>query len=177
MVHKKSGFLIKHLPVIINDENGKVFYNTSDLYKNIQAFNLPKGNYSIIKGTISPLVNPVSYTLKKLPMRERFLKPSCKNFKMTLGNNPHKVSILWDEKRILVDTDFFKTLNRAELAYILAHEQGHEKYGTEKLADLFAMNQLLFDGYNPSQIGKAILTTLSSNNIERKEFIINSILT
>jgi hypothetical protein len=52
---------------------------------------------------------------------------------------------------------------------------GHSKYKTEKYADLFAANEMLKKGYNPSQIGVAPIDSLSEMQYERKRFIVNNL--
>ena len=171
---EKTGFLVKSLPVIILDDNGKIFYDSSKVEKKIRAFNLPRGKYELAKGKIQKLNKPVSYPFYPMPKRERFRKlPN--DFKIVFGTNPNKCSILWNEKTILFD-ESMKNLTKPQIYFILFHEFGHHKYKTEKYCDLFAANMMLKHGFNPSQIGLSSIHSLSDSNFERKEYLVNKII-
>ena len=125
-------------------------------------------------GNIRPLTRPVKYKLYRLPKIERKY-PSPYNFKIIFGYNPNKCTVSWIKKTILFD-DNLKEKTVPELFFILYHEYGHKKYKTEKYADLYATNMMLKKGYNPSQIGAAPVTSLSSKQLPRKKYIVNKIL-
>jgi hypothetical protein len=175
IISKKTGFknLIPSRPLIIRDFRGKLFYSTVGL-KIIDKFNLPEGSYNIEQGDIEPLSEPVKFTIKPLPKPQRFFKlPN--DFQIIFEANPNKCTIKWLEKKIIFDTDLLqKTI--PELFFILYHEYGHSLYTTEKYADAFAANLMLKKGYNPSQIGSAPITALSSLQFERKKYIVKRML-
>ena len=175
-IDKKTGFVITALPVIIYDDKGKIFYDTNNVNKKVRAFNMPIGDYVLNTGKIKSLDRPVSYVLFDLPIRQRIGRPKIDNFTIEVGDNPNKCSILWGEKKIIFDKNFIKNLTRSEINYIIYHERGHELYSKEEYADFYAANEMLKSGFNPSQIGLAILDTLSPKQIERKTFIINKLI-
>ena len=62
------------------------------------------------------------------------------------------------------------------LYFILYHEFGHKLFKTEKFADQYAKNMMLKRGYNPLQIVSAQLWGLSSQNYDRKRYIVKHII-
>jgi hypothetical protein len=172
---KKTGFKNKtpERPVVIRDFRNKIFYDTTGL-RSVKTFNLPEGSFLIDSGDIEMLSEPVKYPLAILPFPERSLKLP-KDFSIIFDNNPNKCTIKWLQKIIVFD-HALKDLTLPELYFILYHEFGHHKFKTEKFADLYASNLMLIKGYNPSQIGKAPITSLSSMQYERKKHIVNKLI-
>jgi len=171
IISKKTGFVnvTPSIPVIIRDFRGMLFYSTVGL-KIVKCFNLPAGNYFVESGKFEPLKSPVSFPVPELPKPERKYKmPS--DYAILFGDNPNKCTIKWGEKVIIFDNDL-KQKTLPELFFILYHEFGHHLYFTEKYADLFAARYMLKKGYNPSQIGKAPITSLSHYQFLRKKFIV-----
>ena len=164
---RKTGFKINNpeVPVIINDYRGKVFYNNSEL-KNRTAFNLPKGIYFIKSGNFSMLERPVLYKKNKLPLPER-LRAWPFDFKVIFAFNPQKATINWTHKVIIFDNRL-RDKSLPELYYILFHEFAHSKFKTETLTDALAENMMINFGFNPSQIAKAPITSLSDKQVVRK---------
>jgi hypothetical protein len=117
---------------------------------------------------------PVSFDLVALPKPERNY-PLPYDYAVEFDSNPNKCTIKWMEKRIIFD-DELKSCSLPELMFILNHEFGHAYYTTEKFADLWARNEMIKKGYNPSQIGSAPVTSLSEIQYKRKKFIVNSFL-
>ncbi len=175
-VDKPQGFIVRKNPVVICDAKGRHFYSTENIKKPVKAFNLPVGDYQLVKGKIAPLDRMVSYNLSKLPKPERSGRKNPDNFDIEFGDNPNKCSVLWNDEKIIFDKEFAKTLTIPELYFILFHEYGHRLYSTEKLCDLFSSNMMLKKGYNPSQIMKASLSSLHDRNYDRKKFLIYNML-
>lgn len=175
ILHKKTGFknLIPSKPVVIRDFRGIIFYDTNGL-RRVEKFNLPAGNYFIDQGAIDTIPFPRSYKMSRLPRAERSL-PNPSFFVVQFGNNPNKCSISWPNKRILFD-ESLKSYTLPELYFILYHEFGHQLYGTEKYADLFSANMMKKKGFNPSQCGQSIITSLSKKQLPRKKFLTKKIL-
>lgn len=175
LVRKKTGF--KNLnplkPIVIRDFRGKIFYSTEGL-KPVEKFNLPPGNYYIDTGSFRAMKNPVKYKLNKLPPAQRNLKPPT-NFNVTFGFNPNKCTIKWGEGLIIYD-DALKEATLPVLWFMLFHEYGHSLYSTERYADLLSANLMKKRGFNPSQIGKAPITSLSSRQLKRKKFLTNKLI-
>jgi hypothetical protein len=175
ILNKKTGFKVTDpsKPVIIRDERGRMFYNTEPIIPRCIAFNMPEGTYIKEAGAIQQMISPVNYPLVKLPKVQRNY-PSPFKFKLIAANNPNKCSIIWNEKKIIID---YSLLDKSlfVLHFILFHEYGHQKYTDEKLADLYAANCMLKKGYNPSQIGMAPILSLSNRQMHRKEFIIDQL--
>ncbi len=173
----KAGFQVidKQKPIVIRDCRGTIFYDTNPILPKVEKFNLPPGNYFIDSGHFRKMANPVIYPLFPLPFRERWFYPNPKGFKIEFGNNPNTCSILWLKRKIVFD-ESMRESPLPELYYILFHEWGHERYKTEKYADLSAANEMLKFGFNPIQIGESSILSLSDNNYERKVYISNKIL-
>lgn len=75
--------------------------------------------------------------------------------------------------KIFFDRDFLNTLDRPTLTFILLHEFGHYLYSgngqeSEKKCDLFATAKMIELGYNPNQILKASLFSLTNNILSKK---------
>jgi hypothetical protein len=175
ILNKKTGFrnLTPSRPVVIRDFRGKLFYSTEGL-RPIEKFNLPEGQFFVETGNIEKMNFPVNFKLSILPIPQRHFK-TPDDFQLVFAPNPNKCTIRWTTKQIIFDTDLLqKTL--PELFFILYHEYGHALYTTEKYADLYAANSMLKKGYNPSQIGKAPITALSTMQFERKKFIVNKMI-
>ena len=170
-INKKTGF--ENNPddtVIIRDFRGKIFYTTKGLNKPIEGFNLPIGKYYYESGDFKPLKEPLKFPLQSLPIRERFFKENPFNFKIKFDVNKSKATILWDKRLIIFDNSLLE-YTIPELYFILFHEYGHQFYTTEKYADIFAYNTMIKKGYNPSQIAKAQLLSLSHKQLPRKKYL------
>lgn len=169
---KKTGFVSKNNFQIF-DEKGIEFYSSSftDNIKNgkIHKFNLPKGSFQIL-GNLIKLTEPVKFSPILLPPKERDFKP--KVYKILFEPNKNKCTINHILGTITFD-NAFKIAPKYILYDIYFHELGHNYYTTEKFADLYAAKKMLEVGFNPTQIGRSKLVTLSNNSFNRKEFIIN----
>ncbi len=172
-LNKKTGFKIvnPYRPVVIIDSNSRIFYSTESLLPRVDSFNLPS-NMKLFadKGHFRSMDKPVSYPLVRLPVRERFTKPSPFRFKIEHKYNPNTCSIDWRRKRIIFDNSILE-LPIPDQWFILYHEFGHKLYKTEEHADKFARNMMIKRGFNPSQILLAPYRTLNDKNNYRKELI------
>ncbi len=158
--------------ILIYDYRGKEFYNTRDL-KKVRKFNLPEGTYYVASGNFKKLRRPVKFPKSKYYRKERDL--GNKDYKITFALNPNKATIYHNKALIVFDTSFrHKPLY--EIIFILYHEIGHQYYYSEHKTDHYARNKMLEKGYNPSQIGKGILFSLSGRQLNRKELLVNSLL-
>lgn len=165
------GFKAVETPVLILDESGREFYDTSKIKNFSGVFNIPKNTpLNLVSGKIIEIPQ-VKFPLKKLPIRERFNYPNPRYFEFMFGENPNKCSVIWDYKKIIADTSFFGGLTIPERFFILFHEYGHQFYHTEEYCDLYAINQMLCNGFNPSQSFSSQFKTLSDNQNYRKDFI------
>ncbi len=167
-VPKKSGFKISDVtvPVIIYDSRGKVFYNTINREPRVKVFNLPKGKYFTDNWNFVKLDKPIPFKIPNLPRPQRNKKFPV-NFTSIVGNNPNKCSIFWNKHIILWDSSMLG-LTLPELYFILFHEFAHARYKDEDLADLAAAKYMLQKGFNPSQIVRSPITSLSGNSFDRK---------
>lgn len=136
--------------------NGKLFYSFDKVCK----FNLPIGRYQTYN-QLSKLKHPVHYNLKTLPRPERDIKLPSK-FTVLKENNPNKCSVNMLTGVILIDPNFAMQ-NPVFLTFVLFHELGHYLYETEWKCDVFASNQMLKRGYNPSQCFNSSYHTLKNN--------------
>jgi len=174
VISKKTGF-VANSPFTIYDERGKIFYSDSFTEK-LQKFgkvyfNMPKGYYSLT-GKIYRLNNPVKHRKIKLPPFERHFKE--RKLEIQFGTNPNKASIFWKNNVILFDNSFLEK-PKYILFDIYFHELGHRFYKSEHLADLYATKRLLQLGFNKSQIGRSIVSTLSDRSHYRKVLKINTL--
>lgn len=171
ILHKKTGFknLIPSRPLIIRDFRGIEFYSTVGL-KQVDSFNLPEGCYYIESGMIQEMLKPVPVKLMEMPTAQRWYK-SPESFSIRFEENPNKCTVDWETESITFDNRF-KTAPLSNIYFILYHEFGHSLYTNESYADMYAANKMLKKGFNMSQIGKAPLTSLSSQQYERKLNII-----
>lgn len=171
----KTGFRVKDIykPIVIRDFRGISFYNTEPILPKVKFFNLPAGKYFLDSGHFERLPNPIKYPFLKVPRFERFRKvPS--HFKMLFANNPNKCTVDWDRGTITFDNSM-KEDPLTELDFIRYHEYSHARYKTEKFCDLMAVNYMLAKGYNPSQIGRAQIESLSDKAYDRKIFVLQKL--
>lgn len=178
-IDKKTGFKNNAfaIPIIIRDSRGMLFYETisfNDFNKPVRFFNLPPGTYFIESGNFTPLQNPIQYNLLTLPSKERHY-PNPSHFRIVLGNNPNKCSIIWHRKLIVYDKNLFDNSTIPTIFFIYGHEKGHRFYRTEKYADLWSANYMLKLGFNPSQIGISPIASLSDGQKERKKLMVNKL--
>ena len=195
-VNIKTGFEIvdPFSPVVINDFRGIQFYTNEDVLPSVKRINLPPfGTFTIVKGVIHKLQNPVNYELQKLqPIQHVYEDPS--QFDIVFGNNPHKCTVNFDTRVIFFDNSFrSKTL--PVFYFVLYHEYAHRFYGyhvknpklityeerakiiySEKCTDALAYNYMLIKGFNPEQIGRAQTEGLSDNQYNRKLATIERVL-
>jgi hypothetical protein len=176
ILEEKTGFL-STMPFTIFEPNGTIFYS-SDFTENISEgrkleFNLPLGNYKF-DGNFVKLPEPIKTINFPLPPKERHI--GSKRYKIEFGNNPNKCTIFYDEGLILFDNSFLqKPLYNRYGVYF--HELGHHWYKTESKADLYAVKKMLEYGFNPSQIGRVFLESLSEKSEDRQKQIIYLITT
>jgi hypothetical protein len=171
-VKSKTGFCcVDNKPVrIYESKRSKLFYLHSGNPKGNFYFNLPKGNYFTMN-EIKPLKKPVFVSIPKLPKKEK--KQSLPDsIKVYYLENPNKASIITSINTIQVDPKILK-LSLPSIVFVLFHELGHYFYKDEKKCDLFAAVQMLKRGFNPSQCGIAIDSSLSDLSFERKLCLIN----
>lgn len=173
---KKTGFDIvdPYTPVNIRDYRGILFYTTEPLLPRVEHFNLPAGDYIVDSGSFRQRIFPNDFKKSVLPFPQRFY-PSTDNFNVRFANNPNKCTVSWANKEIVFD-NAFREKPLPQIDFILFHEEGHERYKTEKYADLYAANRMIDKGYNDSQIGLAPVNTLSDAAYERKDYIVNRII-
>jgi hypothetical protein len=174
---EKTGFMVlqKNVPVIIRDYRGMLFYSTESLLPRVSAFNLPAGNYFVVSGYFKPMNEPVQYKKLKLPRPERVIPKDPRKFKIVFASNPHKCTIDFVNEQITFDYSF-KEKTLPEIYFVLYHEFAHKYYKTEKYCDALASNYMLEKGFNPSQIGRAQITTLSERQLERKIYNVNKLI-
>lgn len=170
-IDDKMGFR-STMPFTIYDPNNIVFYSSEFTNKIASGkpleFNLMAGNWSY-DGSFIKLDAPVPVKNIPLPLKERNL--NRKRYEIVFGDNPNKCTIFYDDGVILFDSSFKnKPLYVKYLIYF--HELGHHWYITESKADLYSAKKLLELGFNPSQIQRGILESLSSKSEERQMKIV-----
>lgn len=177
------------IPILILDERGIPFYDTSQLANQPSRFNLPAGRYIVMSGKFYRMA-PVEYPLLPIATPHRYKRKNPERFEIVFTENPaHKCTIDWDTEKIYFDNSF-RDMPLPNLVYVLYHEYGHRYYGcnclkksgckkcaeAELQCDRYAQNRMLETGYNPSQIGEAIIGTLSSKQFPRKKAVVDSTL-
>lgn len=214
-VKQKTGYRnITGNPVVLLDERGKIFYDTSELQNRVWEFNLPIGKYYVMLGKIKELPEPLNggthddYKLKDLPKPTRRMDADPETFELIFAPNPFTATIAWKERVIVLD-EKLKECSLPQLTFILRHEYAHRYYDAgfhpldeviakkkkngitqftadeakrlkykeyiEMCCDMKARNDMLIEGFNPSQIGESILFTLpEQNNFGRHKLIVNS---
>lgn len=176
LVKGKTGFRnVSGQPILILDERGERFYDTRQLLKRVQMFNLPEGTYYVALGDIARMSRPVNYELTPLPEKERHMFGSFENFDVHFVNNPATGTVVPAANEKFYD-HALKELPLPYAMFIDEHENGHKYYITESYCDQYAVNKMLERGYNPSQISEAIVLTLSPDKAARKEIIVESLL-
>lgn len=170
ILEQKTGFQ-SSLPFTIVDSKGVLFYDDTFVNKISQGevlkFNLPAGVYKY-NGSFIKLDEPVKTKNIVLPPKERHINNSPKKYRIEFGDNPNKCTIFYDLGLILFDNQFLNAPLYIKYG-IYFHELGHHWYKTEWKADLYATKKMLEYGFNPSQIGRVGLMTLSNNSFDRKE--------
>lgn len=175
ILENKTGFR-SSLPFIINDNRGILFYDstfTDHIAKgHILEFNLPAGIYSY-DGSFIKLDSPVDFENIVLPPKERNIQQ--RKYRIEYGNNPNKCTIFYEAGLILFDNSFRNVPLYIRYG-IYFHELGHLWYRTEEKADLYMIKKMYELGFNPSQIGRVPLMSLSNNSFERKKKAVNLIV-
>lgn len=168
ILENKTGFR-STMPFTIVDNKGILFYDstfTDHISKGEPLeFNLPAGFYKY-DGSFIKLDSPVKTVNFPLPPKERHYPQ--KRYKIVFGDNPHKCSIFYEPGIILFDNGFKNAPLYIKYG-IYFHELGHLFYKTESKADMYAAKKMLDYGFNPSQVGRVGLMTLSNNSFDRKE--------
>lgn len=173
MLSAKTGFLTS-VPFTVWDKEGNLFYS-SEFTDHIRSgktlrFNLPFGIYRY-DGSFVKLDSPLSIATITLPAKERKLNGAGKKYKIVFGDNPNKCTIFYGPGVILFDRSFLRSPLYVRYG-IYFHELGHHFYKTEWKADLYATKKMLDYGFNPSQIGRVGLMSLSNGSFDRKEKIV-----
>lgn len=167
ILEEKTGFR-STMPFSIVDNKGILFYDntfTDHISRGEPVeFNLPAGVYRY-DGNFVKLDSPVKMPDIFLPPKERNLVQ--KKYKIKYGDNPNKCTIFYAPGVILFDNSF-KNAPLYIRYGIYFHELGHLCYKTEEKADAYSAKKMLDLGFNPSQIGRVGLMTLSNNSFDRK---------
>jgi len=134
------------------------------------TFNLPDGFEYDFKCICEPC-KPVEYICPPLPKREKFIMPlSFDEYKIFVEDNPHKAQVNILKGIIKLDKGFFNE-PIPMMYHVLFHEIGHNLYFAEWKCDVFAANEMLKIGFNPSQCFYSDYFCLSNseNNKKRRE--------
>lgn len=170
ILEEKTGFQTS-LPFQIFDSKGVLFYDDTFVDKISTGeplkFNVPAGEFQY-NGSFIKLFEPVKTKTIVLPPKERNIPKVPKRYKIEFGDNKNKCTIFYDLGLILFDRSFLNAPLYVKYG-IYFHELGHHWYKTEWKADLYATKKMLEYGFNPSQIGRVGLMTLSNNSFDRKE--------
>lgn len=183
-VMKPSGFYCEDKTFTIYDVNGFMFYSRKSKERGTH-FNLPAGKFT----TDSPNIVPRSFRIYRtpaLPSKERNL-PTPSKVEFKIYDTPNKCIVV-REKGIwlIVMSPSLANGQRISKDLAIAHEFGHKYYGganpvtdfdkyiaSEMKCDHYAIDYLLRNGYNPSQLNNAEKLTLSNSagSEKRKKYI------
>lgn len=170
----KTGFATDK-PFKIYDNKGNEFYSDSFTdhisKREIVKFNVPAGVYNY-EGKFVKLPKPVEFLNIVLPPKQRNIR--TRKYKIVFGDNPNKCTIFYERGIILFDKQFENSVLYLKYG-IYFHELGHHFYKDESKADLYATKKMLDYGFNPSQIGRVGLMSLSNASLERKVKIVNNV--
>ena len=167
-------FETKDKDVIVYDDNMRPFYcKENNNYGGYLRFNLPVGTF-YTENKLRPLKKRIYYKLHELPTPTKITQlPKKMVFK--IAPNPNKCSTNLEKGIMVMDSDLAKE-SRAITDFVKYHEFGHFHYSgdknSEKNCDLFAINEMLKNGYNPSQCA-ATKYCLSCASDARKDNITN----
>lgn len=144
-------------------KNGDFFYFAG--IGREEEFTLPAGNYRIDDNND---VYFLGYLNRKpfFPKKERDYTDKKLRSVKRVNNWDNVASIFFydNEAEIIADNSVFS--NEVIKKAILYHEIGHYYYETENYCDVYAFENMLTEGYNPSQIYAAFDSTLY--NVFRK---------
>lgn len=151
---------------IIYEENGNVFYDSSKINKPPKKINVPRGTY--YSKSIFRTCEPIKYSFPTMPTPQRILNKPTIN--IVFAENPNKCTVYHSSGLIVFDNSF-RTKPSYIIQFIALHEIGHNFYIDERLADMFAFREMLELGYNISQCGDALFSSLDgAKSLKRKEF-------
>jgi hypothetical protein len=157
-VDEKKGFYTDG-PVEIYDKRG-IFLR----YDKPTYFNLPAGSYSVTKGQISALEEPVYYEPLQLAIPTKPPINRKVNIKPRHSSEPQKMDIDYQNDDMRINPEWEATLTTPEYEFATRHECGHYFYHADDAGqyncDRMAADSMLEDGFNPDQIRKASHGTL-----------------
>jgi len=157
-IDEKQGFYTDG-PVEIYDKRG-IFLR----YGKPTYFNLPEGTYSVTKGIISALEEPVYYEPLHLAMATKPPLTRKVNVRTRHSNETEKMDIDYQNDDMRINPQWEATLTTPEYEFATRHECGHYFYHADDQGqyncDLMAADSMLQDGFNPDQIRKASHGTL-----------------
>jgi hypothetical protein len=168
---KKTGFK-SSLPVTIT-KAGRAFYSYSPEKGKEVHFNLPAGKFYRSSVDLKEC-KPYEYNFKATRKVERSNLIVPETLKVKFAPNPNKATIYLDKGEIVIDSSF-KDAGEVVLKHILYHEKGHFLYKTEEYCDEYAMERLLEEGYNKSQIEEAARKTFPPDHPRLKNCVHNLI--
>lgn len=162
--------------IIIKNEQGATIYYFENIGGRRITFNLPVGSFTTFN-RIGRLKRPLKYVCPALPSKEKFTKARPVNIEF--ADNPNKATIikhpLKKDARIILDNQF--KLLPTYTAFLLGHELGHFLYFSEWKCDVYSINSMLENGYNPSQCVYSEMLCLSNGkkNEGRKQKVLEYI--
>jgi hypothetical protein len=172
--HFIKAFESRDKDILIFDENLRPFYaKKNDNHGGKIRFNLPVGTF-YTENNLRPLKERIRYKLNDLPAPTK-ITPLPEKFSFRISPNPNKCSTNLQTGVMVMDTDLAKE-SRCITDFVKFHELGHYYYSgdenSEKNCDIFAINKMLENGYNPSQCA-SVKYCISCANDERKKNIQN----
>lgn len=166
----KQSFYTADKSIRIYDERLQEFYFYDvDLNKDVQFFNLPKGEYYTGNNIYLLKENQFYYNEIDMPPPENDAYLYVKKVYIKPSTNDRKASIFIDKENGYSTIIYDKKLDLLPYYckdFVIGHELGHLKYISEDVCDRYSRNLLTKLGYNPSQLNKAVKQTLEFRSSE-----------
>lgn len=169
----KTVFVCGSKDFTILDSDGQIFYSPSELKNFGFKFCLPRGKYYCDIQLNKVEDENFNKPLFTLPPYERDLKHDWKEFEILFDDNPNKCTINHIKKTITFDY-YYQNVPSYVVTFILWHEKGHNFYETEYKCDLYAVYNMLNEGYTPFQISKCPLEAKLKDS-ERLQKVFNNL--
>ncbi len=150
-------------PSVLIFKHGKPFYYRTNK-DGVLFFNLPSGEYDVVKGIIKPC-NPVIYPTLNLDKRNNFDK--VEKLRIIIAPNKNKATIDLENNYAIIDPKL-AAMPEYTIKWFMGHELWHNFYRglgqkSEQACDKGSADTMLKIGYNPNQCIAAIRGVLSNN--------------
>lgn len=168
-----SNILVVDKVIGIKCRNPVIYDSYGEFYKRegIKHINLPKGKYSFYS-PIGIICEPIIYKLPALPFREKIYRiPKISDITIEYIDGLEQTARIDISRNLIQMNSNMLKATTPQYYSVFYHELGHYLYYNETKCDIFAIRQMLINGFNPSQISDFI--EILPGNVERKNIIFN----